>query len=99
VEVGEDAQKLLSSWESRQHRVTVRVSNIGPGHRTVEVTERVPVSEIAKVVVVPDEEGTTERRRPDADGFVSWTVQLRPFWHARRELRYTLKKHGDVKGI
>jgi uncharacterized protein (TIGR02231 family) len=99
VEVGEDTQKLLSSWESRQHRVAVRLSNIGPGHRTVEVTERIPVSEIDKVTIVPDEERTTERRRPDADGFVSWTVQLRPFRHERRELRYTLKKHGDVKGI
>jgi len=99
VESSEDAQKLLSSWEVRQHRVTVRLSNIGPRSRTVEVSERVPVSEIDKVVVVPNEEGTTERRRPDSDGFVRWRVRLQPFRHERLDLKYTLKKHGSVKGL
>ncbi len=99
VETSVETQKLLSSWEVHQHRVSVRLSNIGPKSRTVEVSERVPVSEIDKVVVVPDEEGTTERRRPDGDGFVRWRVQLQPFRHERLDLKYTLEKHGSVKGI
>ena len=99
TETHTDKQKMMSSWETRQHRATVHLSNIGPQERTVEVTERIPVSEIDKVVVVPDEEETTDGVAPDADGFVKWTVRLPPHQRKALSLKYTLKKHQDVKGI
>jgi uncharacterized protein (TIGR02231 family) len=99
TEIHRDKQKMMSSWETRQHRATVRISNIGPEARTVKVTERIPVSEIDKVVVVPDEKETTDGARPDKNGFVEWTVRLPAHQHEALTLKYTLKKHQDVEGI
>ncbi len=99
TEVTRQEQKMLSSREIRHHRATVRLSNIGPQARTVTVTERVPVSEIDKVVVQHDPKETSEGRSPDPNGFVEWTVALAAYQHKTLTLRYTLDKHQDVKGI
>jgi uncharacterized protein (TIGR02231 family) len=99
TEVTRDKQRLLTSWDTRRHRATVRLSNVGPRPCTVKVTERVPVSEIDKVVVEPDPKETTDGRAPNPDGFLEWTVDLAPHQHKALMLRYTLKKHDDVKGL
>ena len=91
--------KLLRFWEQRRHRVWVRLSNLGSRPHRVEVTERVPVSEIEKVVVEPDRKATTDGVEPDADGFVRWTTTLPPNGTQTLELAYTLKKHQAVTGI
>ena len=91
--------KLLRFWEQRRHRVWVRLSNLGSRPRRVEVTERVPVSEIEKVVVEPDTKATTDGIEPNADGFVRWTATLPPNGTKTLELAYTLKKHEAVTGI
>ncbi len=91
--------KLLRSWEQRRHRVRVRLSNLGSRPRRVEVTERVPVSEIEKVVVAPDRKATTDGIEPDADGLVRWTTTLPPNGTETIELAYGLKKHDSVTGI
>jgi uncharacterized protein (TIGR02231 family) len=99
VDVQRDEQRLLSSWEKRHHRTTVRLSNLGPESLSVKLTERVPVSEIDKVVVKPDPGETTGGVTPDRDGFLEWTLRLAPFSHESVSLKYTLEKHQDVAGI
>lgn len=98
-EVHQDKQKMMSSWETRQHRTTIRLSNIGSRPRQVTVTERVPVSEIDKVVIVPDEDETTDGARPDQNGFVEWAVRLEGHQRTTLSLKYALKKHQDVQGL
>jgi uncharacterized protein (TIGR02231 family) len=95
----EDETRMLSSWTTQRHKVTVRLSNIGDASRTVQVKERVPVSEIDKVQVAVHSEDTTSRARPDGDGFLAWTVTLAPFGHGSVTLRYDVKKHDDVRGL
>jgi uncharacterized protein (TIGR02231 family) len=95
----EDETRMLSSWTTQRHKVTVRLSNIGDAARTVHVKERVPVSEIDKVQVAVHSDETTSRARPDADGFLAWTVALAPFGHGSVTLRYDVKKHDDVRGL
>lgn len=95
----EDETRMLSSWTTQRHKVTVRLSNIGDAPRTVHVKERVPVSEIDKVQVAVHADDTTSHARPDADGFLAWTVTLAPFGHGSVTLRYDVKKHDDVRGL
>ncbi|HEY1067995.1 MAG TPA: DUF4139 domain-containing protein, partial [Pirellulales bacterium] len=106
VRVRRDEDKLtpepkllsLTSWLVTTHHVRVRLSNVGPHAQTLTIRERVPISEIEKVQIVFDSQRTTGKLKPDADGFVTWTVALAPFGRALVELWYDVKKSKDVVG-
>ena len=91
--------KMLSSWIRTKHRVELKLSNTGELETLVEVTERVPVSEVAQVEIEVDAEKTSESRRPDEDGFIRWKVTLPPHGHRTLELAYTVSKKEGVRGI
>jgi uncharacterized protein (TIGR02231 family) len=97
--VTQEKSRTLSSWVTRDHDIEVRLSNLSPRPRFVKVTERVPVSEIDKVKIIVADDKTTGGMQPNKDGFVDWTVALKPFGHDTLEIHYTLKKHQDVVGI
>lgn len=94
-----EKSRMLSSWITRKHVTEVHLSNIGASDRTIEVTERLPVSEIEKVKVEQDRGDTTDKVAADDNGFVRWTVELPAFGRTTLELAYTVKKHEDVRGI
>ena len=77
----------------------VKISNLGAQERTVVVTERVPVSEIEKLRIEVDAGATSERQKPDSNGFIRWRLELPAFGRKTIELRYVVRKHGDVVGI
>lgn len=89
---------LLGNWTTETTDVEVRVSNLGGEAKRVRVVERVPVSEIEKVVVTVHEKETTDRKAPDGNGFVSWTLDLKPHGRAKVKLRASIKRHADVSG-
>ncbi len=97
--VDEEPGLLPSSWIGRRHEVRVTLSNLDSTPRSVEVVERVPVSEVEKVQIDVDEKHTSPRARPDADGFVRWTVELPPRGHAEIALCYVVRRHKDVAGV
>jgi hypothetical protein len=97
--VDEEAGLLPSSYVGRSHRVRVHVSNLDDHPRELDVTERIPVSEIEKVEVHFDEKHTTPRAAPDRDGFVRWHVALPARGRATLELRYVVRRHRDVVGL
>lgn len=99
VEEVDEEPGALSSWLSRAHRVTVHLSNLDATPRTIALTEAVPVSEIEKVKITVDTKETTEGKKPDADGFVRWDVQLGARGRAKIELRYVVKRHKEVTGM
>ena len=76
--------------------MTLRLSNLGARHRTVEVTERVPVSELEEVTVEVDRRATAPRAEPDRDGFVRWPVDLAPHGHAELRLTYRVTRTRKV---
>ena len=90
-------RRTLSSWTRRPRRVRVRLSNLGAAPRTIEVTERVAVSEVEKVQVELDH--ASRNATADADGFVTWQVPLRGFGNEQLELKWTLVVHDDVVGL
>lgn len=95
---GEDSG-MLSSWVELEHKVEVRLSNLGRRARRVHVRERIPVSEIEKVKIEPLPDKTTGGRGPDEDGFVDWEVELDAHGTTDIVLSYRVKKHGDVVGL
>jgi hypothetical protein len=97
--VDEEPGILPSNWTARSHRVRVHLSNLDTHARKIEVTERVPVSEIEKVEVNFDEKKTSPRATPNEDGFVKWTVDLAARGRTTLELRYVIRRHKDVSGI
>lgn len=97
VEALEHERKLMSSWTRKPKRVRIKLSNLAPTPATIEVTERIAVSEIAKVEVELIE--ASRRGRPDDDGFVTWTVELLGFGHEQLELTWVLVVHDDVVGL
>lgn len=95
---GDPDTSLLGAWIAQERVVRVHLSNLGPEPRELEVTERVPVSELEQVQIEQDLGRTTDRARADGDGLVRWRVRLDGFATRTLELRYTLKRHKDVQG-
>jgi uncharacterized protein (TIGR02231 family) len=89
--------KLFSSWSAVRHEVSVRVSNIGPDARTVQVTERLPVSELDKVKI--EKKGADPAVEPDRDGFAKWTLRVPGYGRDEVKLEYEVSQHPDVQGL
>ncbi len=99
VELAKEDRGVMSSWTSQAHLVKVKISNLGAQEKRVHVTERVPVSEIEKLRIEVDPAGTSDKQRPDSNGFVHWKFELPAFGRRTIELRYIVRKHADVVGI
>ena len=89
----------ITGWTRTPHRVMLRVSNLGDAIREIEITERVPVSEVEAVEIAVDRETTTSGAGPDRDGFVSWNQTLAPRGKTTVRLDYTISKKRDVTGV
>ncbi len=110
-----DEAGVLGSWNEARVRVAVRLSNLGRTARTVEVTERIPVSEIDKVEIrlagadawqLEDDDGERRDDTPlvsaravDEDGLVRWTVALPARDRRAVALQYVIRAHTSVVGI
>lgn len=99
VTQAKEERGMLSGWVSQINTVELRLSNLGAQERQIQVTERVPVSEIDKVKIEVDAAVTTGRARPDANGLIRWKVDLPGFGRVPLSLGYIVRKHGDVVGI
>jgi uncharacterized protein (TIGR02231 family) len=113
-----DEAGMLGSWNEQRVRVAVRVSNLGPAARTVELTERIPVSEIDKVEIrlaaadawrpgddpaegepADDTPAVTARAVDEADGLITWSVELPPRDRRLVALQYVIRAHTSVVGV
>ncbi|MFO0551409.1 MAG: mucoidy inhibitor MuiA family protein [Polyangiaceae bacterium] len=96
VEPLKDESSILGSWTTRTSDIRIRLSNLGAEARRVVVRERVGISEIDKLQITTSPKHTTQGLEPDENGFVTWTVEVKP--HARQllELRVTQRRHSDL---
>ena len=90
---------MLSAWEEEKKKVRVRLSNIGAEAKAVKLSERVPVSELQEVEIKAHADETTDKRTPDENGLVTWTLKLEPFGRAACDLAYTVRKKKSVEGL
>jgi uncharacterized protein (TIGR02231 family) len=105
-----DNAGMLGSWNVETVRVAVRLSNLGAHKREVTVTERIPISEVEQVEVVPsapdaymldegDEITQVTARAFDDRGLVSWSVDLAPLGRRAVTLEYKVKSQKSVAGV
>ncbi len=82
-------------WRRIRHRVRLYLSNTGAEARTLELVERIPVSEVAVVRI----EGVEARPEApaDADGHLRWQLTVPPNGRATVRLSYTLATAPDVE--
>ena len=99
VTQAKEDKPMMSNWTSQIHTISISLSNLGPQERTIHVSERVAVSEIEKLSIQVDANGTTDKAKPDNNGFVKWKVELAGFGRKTIDLRYIVRKHNDVVGI
>jgi uncharacterized protein (TIGR02231 family) len=103
----------LLGGQTQTVRVAIRLSNLGGHKRAIEVTERIPISEVEQVQVeaAPPDAYLLERepggeeitqvtaRALDDRGMVTWAVELPPFGRRAVTLQYRIKSQRGVAGI
>ena len=108
-----DEAGLLGGWNVQTVRVAVRLSNLGSEPREIDVTERIPISEVEQVEVqigspdayllAADDPGCEEitqvtARALDERGLVTWGVELPPNGRRAVALQYKVKSQRGVSG-
>ncbi|MBA3461651.1 MAG: mucoidy inhibitor MuiA family protein [Deltaproteobacteria bacterium] len=107
-----DEAGMLGGWNVQTVRVAVRLSNLGTERREIDVTERIPISEVEQVGVqisspdayllgTDDQPGGEEvtqvtARALDERGLVTWGVELPPLGRRAVTLEYKLKSQRGV---
>jgi len=99
LEEAEEKSGMMSNMLTTRRVVTVRLSNIGADETEIAATERVPVSEIEQVEIAVDRKETTQGAAPDENGFVTWSVRLRPFSQETLRLVYTMRGRKEIAGV
>jgi hypothetical protein len=110
-----DDAGILGGWNVQTVRVAVRLSNLGTERRVIDVTERIPISEVEQVeiqVASPDAYllGTDDRpggeevtqvtaRALDERGLVTWGVELPPLGRRAVTLEYKIRSQRGVAGV
>lgn len=90
-------RKTLSSWTRKPRRVRIKLSNLEAAPRSLQVRERIAVSELDKVKV--ELQSTNPNASPDDDGFVRWDIRLPGFGRHELRLEWDLIVHDDVQGV
>jgi hypothetical protein len=90
-------RKSLSSWTRKPRRIRIKLSSLDATPRTVQVRERIAVSELDKVKV--ELRSASQGGAPDADGIVRWDVRLPGFGRQELVLEWDLVVHDDVQGV
>lgn len=85
-------RKSLSSWTRKPRRVRIKLSSLDATPRSLQVRERIAVSELDKVKV--ELQSATPSAKPDADGIVRWDVRLPGFGRQELVLEWDLVVQG-----
>lgn len=110
-----DRDDGILGGSTQKIRVAVRVSNLGSERRTIDITERIPISEVEQVEVnvsspdayllgTDDQPGGEEitqvtARAIDERGLVTWGVELPPLGRRAVTLEYRIKSSRGVAGV
>lgn len=92
----EEKDDMLGGWMRVKHTVEIILSNLSSESHSVKVIERIPVSELKQVEVVFDSKTSSPGATPDANGFVSWTVELGARARFQLSLAYSLRRRKEV---
>lgn len=89
-----------TEWKTVTKTVWLYVSSLGDAPRSLEVIERMPVSELEQVKVSLAAKKTSPKPKvDDANGFATWTVELGPRAQAQVTFAYELSTAASVQGL
>ena len=83
----------LTGSQTIERKVTLRLSNLGDSARELQITERVPVSEIEGLEIKLKE---SKDWKLDEDGYLTRTITLEPRANATYEFSYEIKAKSNV---
>lgn len=89
----------ITGKQTIKREIKLSLSNLDASLARFAIQERVPVSEIDKVKVQVEKDETRPPAAPDANGIVSWPVQLPGRDTDHITLVYTLTASSDVEGL
>lgn len=92
----EEKDDMLGGWMRVKHTVEITLSNLSSASHAIKIIERIPVSELKQVEVVFDSKNSSPGATPDANGFVSWTVELGARARQHVKLAYSLRRRKEV---
>ena len=95
----QDEVDPADSWRHRTTQVNLYLSNLSDESQTLDIIERVPISEIEKVKVFIIKNQTSSNYEVDDDGFVTWRLTLAPHEHRALHLCWRLSMAPDVQGL
>jgi uncharacterized protein (TIGR02231 family) len=98
-EKSESDLREADKWTVHAQHVTLYLSNLSGGPKHLEVTERIPVSEIEQVKVELNKKKTTGKPAADAHGFLAWKVELAPNSQEKLDLFFTVSTAPGVQGF
>lgn len=76
VEIVSDKIDPVDKWHKKVTRVDLFLSNLGEPPKSIEISERIPVSEIEQVKIALDEKHSTDGWKVDENGFTKRVAVL-----------------------
>ncbi|MHB8877097.1 MAG: mucoidy inhibitor MuiA family protein [Myxococcaceae bacterium] len=92
-------QQPVDKWTVASTHVILYLSNLGGEAKTLELTERMPVSEIEHVKVELVAKRTSPKPEVDANGFCRWTVELPANSQAQVSFGFQVATAPGVQGL
>lgn len=92
----EIAATRLDKWTHQDHFVRLYLSNIGGEPRMVQITERIPVSEVEEIKITLDDDKTSSGYTVNEQGFCTWETPLEGHDHKIVSLDWRLSVAPDV---
>jgi uncharacterized protein (TIGR02231 family) len=80
----------VDRWRRRTLTVNIYLSNLGADEKSLEIVERLPVSETEHVTVTLVADKTSGAPVLDDDGFLRWTMSIAPRGRLRLSLVYVV---------
>lgn len=98
VDVTEEVDEV-DKWRRKTHAVSIFLSNLGAEDKTLEVSERVPVSEIEHVEITLVADKTSGAPELNEHGMVTWKMTLPAASRMRLSLTYVVAFAPGVQGM
>jgi uncharacterized protein (TIGR02231 family) len=99
AERDKEAESHVDTWKTTTQSVWLYLSNVGDEARTVEVKERMPVSELEQVKIELAARKCNPKPEVDANGFLTWQVELPPHSQAQVRFAYDVSTAPGVQGL
>jgi uncharacterized protein (TIGR02231 family) len=94
-----EQESHIDKWKTMSQSVWLYFSNVGDEARTIEVKERMPVSELEQVKIEFGAKRSSPKPDIDKNGFLTWTLELSPHSQQQVKFAYDVSTAPGVQGL